>query len=168
MGKGAFTKLDRREKGLAVVFLAALLTGLWLPTRLIVSTSDSLNHRVFFRIRYDMARIRVGDYLVFKQEQTPFVQARSQGDALFIKRVGCTTGDTLRRDDKGHFFCGHTFLGQALAQDSKGRDLPQFLFNGPVPADAFFMLGSHSRSFDSKYFGFIHADEIIHKALPLW
>jgi type IV secretory pathway protease TraF len=59
-------------------------------------------------------------------------------------------------------------LGKALEQDSKGQTLPRFRYSGTVPAGSFFMVGANPRSFDSKYFGFIHVDEILYKALPLW
>jgi len=164
-----FPKLNTREKTISVVFLAALLTGLWLPTRIIVSTSDSLNHRIFFMTSHDIRKIKDGDYLVFKHTRSPYIrQGLSKNEGLFTKQVGCSPGEILRRDENNRFFCDQTLLGKALAQDSKGRDLPQFSFNGPVPENYFFMMGTHPRSFDSKYFGFIHADEIKYKALPLW
>jgi type IV secretory pathway protease TraF len=164
-----FQKLNTREKTIAVVFLAALLTGLWLPTRIIVSTSDSLDHRIFFMVGHDREQIKDGDYLVFRQDGSPFIrQDLGNNEHLFTKQVGCSPGERLRRDVYSRFFCERTPLGKALTQDSKGRDLPQFSFNGPVPENHFFMVGTHPRSFDSKYFGFIHADEITYKALPLW
>jgi signal peptidase I len=154
---------------MAIVFLAALLVGLWLPTRIIISTSASLDHRVFFMTSQDTKRIKDGDYLVFRHHDTAFVHpGLYQDDQLFIKKVGCSAGETLRRNENNHFFCGQKFIGKALTRDSKGRDLLQFTFNGEVPENNYFMVGSNPRSFDSKYFGFIHADEIIHKALPLW
>lgn len=30
------------------------------------------------------------------------------------------------------------------------------------------MVGTHPRSYDSKYYGFIDVHEISHQALPLW
>lgn len=164
-----FRKPNTREMSVAIVTLAALLTGLSLPTRLIVSTSPSLDHRLFFRTSHHHQEIRDGDYLVFRHPDSTFVRPGLHGqNQLFIKQVGCGPGETLRRDKSDLFYCGQTLLGKALSQDSKGRNLPQFIFNGEVPDSSFFMLGSHPRSFDSRYFGFIHADEIASKALPLW
>ncbi len=164
-----FQKLNTREKTIALVFLAALLTGLWLPTRIIVSTSESLDHRIFFMVDHDIEKIKDGDYLVFKHAHSTFIRPGiKRKEHLFTKQVGCSPGERLKRDENSQFFCEQTFLGNALTQDSKGRDLPHFSFNGPVPENNFFMVGTHPRSFDSKYFGFIHADEIKYKALPLW
>jgi len=164
-----FQRLNNREKTIAVIFLAALLTGLWLPTRIIVSTSESLDHRIFFMVGHHIEKIKDGDYLVFRHAHSAFIRpGLSRKGHLFTKQVGCSPGEKLRRDEYSWFFCDRKLLGKALAQDSKGRDLPQFKFDGPVPENNFFMVGTHPRSFDSKYFGFIHADEIKYKALPLW
>lgn len=167
--KRVFRKLTRRETSIAIVFFAALLLGLWLPTRIIVSTSASLEHRVFFMTTPNITRIRNGDYLVFNHDDTAYVRpGLHRHDQRYIKKVGCSPGQTLKKEDNNKFLCEETVIGEALQQDSRGRDLPQFSFSGEVPDNNYFMVGAHPRSFDSKYFGFIHADEIIHTALPLW
>jgi len=155
---------------IALVVLAALLVGLWLPSRIIISTSASLDHRIFFLTK-SKGKIKTGDYLVFRHKikMKPFVQhgLNEENDRL-IKRIGCSPGETLARDADKRFFCGQILLGKTLERDSKGHNLPQFTFTGPVPDNSFFMIGVNPRSFDSRYFGFIHADEILYKALPLW
>jgi len=162
-----FRKLSSREKTIALVILAALLVGAWLPARIIVSTSSSLQHRVFFLVPAN--RIRVGDYLVFRHRDMDFVkQGLSKDNDRLIKKVGCGPGQILTSDADRLFSCNKRRVGLALNKDSQGRPLPQFEFNGPVPDDNFFMIGSNPRSFDSRYFGFVHADDILYKALPLW
>jgi len=166
--KKMFRKLSSREKTIALVILAALLVGAWLPARIIVSTSQSLEHRVFFLVPVNTKKIRTGDYLVFTHKDTRFVNKglNKENDRL-IKKIGCCPGQTLTRDSN-LFSCNKKELGKALDKDRQGRALPQFEFSGPVPEDNFFMIGSNPRSFDSRYFGFIHADDILYKALPLW
>jgi len=161
-------RLSRWEQTVVIVFLAFLLVGAWMPGRFTVATSGSLDHRVFFLLPAP-AKVELGDYLVFRHRDLSQVQSglRSDHDQM-IKKVGCLPGDYLIRDDANSFFCNGRLLGQALEADSKGRPLPQFSFNGPVPADKLFMIGTHPRSYDSKYFGYIDAHEILHKALPLW
>ena len=165
-----FQKLNNQEMSIALVIMAALLVGLSLPSQIIVSTSASLNHRIFFLTKAG-GKIKTGDYLVFrhKSENKTFVKhgLNKENDRL-IKKVGCSPCETLTRDTDNRFFCGKMHLGKALTKDSEGRNLPQFNFIGPVPDNNYFMVGSNPRSFDSKYFGFIHADEILYKALPLW
>jgi len=164
-----FQKLSSREETIALVILAALLVGAWLPARIIVSTSHSLQHRVFFLVPVHIKKIKPGDYLVFSHDDTSFVNRglNPENDRL-IKRVGCSPGQVLTRNADRLFSCNKKELGKAMDKDSQGRVLSQFEFSGLVPEDNFFMIGSNPRSFDSRYFGFVHADDILYKALPLW
>ncbi len=162
---------DGRQTGVVIVLLAALLVGLWLPGRIIVSTSGSLERRVFFLVPVRRNNIVRGDYLVFRKTgpEVRFLRrgSRPNNDTL-IKRVGCVPGDRLTRNSQGEYLCGQRVLGRPLERDSQGRQLPQFRFAGIVPEDSYFMVGDDPRSFDSRYFGFIHGHEFLCQALPLW
>ena len=161
-------RVNRREQAVAIVFLAFILAGSWLPGRMTVATSGSLDHRVFFLLPAPAKR-ESGDYLVFRHQGLSQMQQGLRGDHdQMIKKVGCLPGDQLTINEANHFFCNGRSLGQALETDSKGRPLPIFSFNGPVPADKLFLVGTHPRSYDSKYYGFIDVHEISHQALPLW
>ena len=168
--KRQFRKLSAREKGVVIVMLAALLVGLWLPERIIVSTSPSLIHRVFFLIPMS-GRITGGDYLVFKAKEgeTSFIRkGLNENNDVLIKRVGCTPGELLTRNKNRAWLCERENLGVPLETDSRGRILPHFQFAGIVSEDSYFMVGDDPRSFDSRYFGFIHGDDVLYQALPLW
>jgi len=177
-GKSIFSRVKKRlsdislspyEKSLALAFLAALLLGLWLPQYIAVATSPSLEHRVFFLVHAKTGSIETGTYLVVKQRDTSFIkQGLNKETDNLMKQVGCSPGQSLTKDVEGQFFCDDRFLGKALITESHGDSLPQFNYSGTVPDDSYFLVGSHPRSFDSKYFGFIHSDDIIHKAVPLW
>ncbi|WP_306549135.1 S26 family signal peptidase [Desulfobulbus sp.] len=161
-------RLNLREQAVAIVFLAFILAGAWLPGRVTVATSGSLDHRLFFLLPTP-AKVELGDYLVFRHRDLSQVQLGLRADHdQMIKKVGCLPGEEMTLDAANHFFCNGRLLGQALEADSKGRPLPLFSFNGPVPADKLFMVGTHPRSYDSKYYGFIDVHEISHQALPLW
>ena len=167
---------SRTEKQLALLVLAAVLLGTALPGRIIVAVSPSLSHRVFFRVPVP-GKIEDGDYLVFRHRDPTMLRFLAKGvnreNDLLVKKVGCGPGDLLVRERDG-FHCSDpvsgedVFLGRPLQTDSKGRTLPRFDFRGIVPQDSYFMVGSNPRSFDSRYFGFIHGDEILYKALPIW
>ena len=164
-----FKLLNRKEATLVLIGLTFLLLGLWLPQRMSVSISPSLNHRIFFLSPLsDTNRIKTGDYLVFRRKD---LLHREKGlnkeNDQFIKMVGCRPGEQLTTF-AGSFSCQGVFLGMALTKDGKGNTLPQFSFCGAVPPDKFFMIGQHPRSYDSRYFGFIDAHDLLHKALPLW
>ena len=161
-------RLNRWEQTVTIVFLAFLLVGSWLPGRITVATSGSLDHRVFFLLPAP-AKVELGYYLVFRRQHLSQVQQGLRADHdQMIKKVGCLPGEQLTMDEANYFFCNGRLLGQALEADSKGRPLPLFSFNGTVPAGKLFMIGTHPRSYDSKYYGFIDVHEISHQALPLW
>ena len=106
---------------------------------------------------------------MFRHKDTSFVhKGLDPENDRMIKKVGCRPGDILSTDIERNYFCDQRLLGVALQTDSKGRSLPLFQFSGPVPEDNYFMVGTNPRSFDSKYFGFVHADDILYKALPIW
>ena len=158
----------RYERTVALVVLASCLLGAWLPGQLTVATSASLDHRVFL-LRPVPKRIENGDYLVFRHRDLAQVrQGLGANRERMIKRVGCRPGEWLHVDAEHRFSCDGRPLGQALATDSQGRPLPRFTHNGPVPEGQLFLVGTHPRSYDSRYFGFVHAREILHQALPLW
>ena len=161
-------RLNRREQVMTLVVLASCLLGAWLPGQITVATSASLDHRVFL-LRPVPAQIETGDYLVFRHRDLAQVrQGLGANRERMIKRVGCRPGEWLQRDAEHRFTCDGRPLGQALATDSLGQPLPRFTHNGPVPAGQLFLVGTHHRSYDSRYFGFVDAHEILHQALPLW
>ena len=161
-------RLNRRERVVALIVLASCLLGSWLPGQITVATSASLDHRVFL-LRPVPEQIETGDYLVFRHRDLNQVrQGLGTNRERMIKRVGCRPGEWLRVDAELRFSCDGSPLGQALTNDSQGRPLPRFTHNGPVPTGQLFLVGTHPRSYDSRYFGFVDAREILHQALPLW
>lgn len=169
MFSNPFTRLTRKEIGTMV--LVPLICGairLWLPGRLNVVVSDSLAHRIFI-LSEPSAKIETGNYLVFKYDDLSFMDPKKMSKSnLLTKEVSCAPGATLAVDVDRRFSCNGKPLGQALKTDSQGNILPQFVFNGIIPQDSYFMTGSDVRSFDSKYFGFINKNEILYKAYPIW
>lgn len=144
----------------AALLATALATGLWLPGRISVTSTPSLGYRVFFLTRARPPFVQ-GDYLLFRKHLD---HATSD---LLMKMVGCGPGEQLTVTGS-EYFCDKRFLGRALELDSKRKQLQQFIFNGVIPADRLFMIGRHERSYDSRYFGFIHAESVLNKAYPLW
>lgn len=93
-----------------------------------------------------------GDYV---NVEVPGAWIRKDKDRVLLsKRVACVEGEVLRFDNGVHF-CGDEALGQVLEQASDGTELSPFKWNGPVPAGKAYIVGTHERSFDSRYFGFV-------------
>jgi len=151
-----------------IVITAALVVGLWLPGHISVTLTPSLGYRVFFLIEPESPDFKEGDYLLFPKQlvYVPLQGNQPRTDKL-LKKVGCAAGHRLTVNNS-EYYCNENYLGRALIQDSQGKRLPQFIFNGLVPPGSLFMVGSHPRSYDSRYFGFIHADSVFKKAYPLW
>jgi len=152
----AIFNLSLKEKQILAVLLPGLLLGLILPSRLTVTTTPSVSHRVFFLAAPPERGIERGDYLVFDHD----------GKRL-LKQVGCGPGDFLTAQG-GMYTCNGHSMGRALAADSQGHSLSRFNFRGIIPHDLYFMLGQHERSLDSRYFGLINAPAFTHKAYPIW
>ena len=162
-----FKKLDSSEKATAIVVIAAFLVGSWLPARIIVATSASLQQRIFFLVP-NIKDVKTGDYVVFRHKDSHIYKGLSKNNDHIIKIIGCSPGEILSNNKNNQFFCNRVLLGTALRKDSKGHRLPQFDYSGPVPENSYFMVGTNPRSYDSKYFGFISGDDFLYKAIPIW
>ena len=143
----------------------AIVFGIWLPGHISVTLTKSLKHRIFF-LQDSWNTIEQGDYVMFRH-LTPWTDKNPTAPTLIIKIVGCAPGQHLSVNASKEYFCNGQPLGTAIDQDSLGNKLPQFHFNGVIPPGKLFVIGQHKRSYDSKYYGFIDADKITRKAIPL-
>ena len=83
----------------------------------------------------------------------------------FAKYVKCEEGDLLE-NKSGKFYCNGEFIGGALPKDSKGNPVQDFKWNGIIPKDSFFVMGTHTYSFDSRYWGFVTKKDV--KGVVVW
>jgi len=83
----------------------------------------------------------------------------------FIKKIVCQEGDILTEDKYHQFKCNNHILGTAMSTDSKGRKVQAFQFNGKIPTNKYFVMGSAYNSYDSRYWGFVDKKDIIGVAL---
>lgn len=134
-----------------VLFISTLiLTGTMVPGRLVVATSDSIEHRVFFKQdRFNPDEIRKGSYVLLELH-TDVVPDCSPCD--ISKRVSCIEGDMLsiRGDD---YFCNNELIGTAKKLSKKGESTNPYKASGRIGKGEIFLTGSHRDSYDSKYFG---------------
>lgn len=85
----------------------------------------------------------------------------------FIKSAKCFPGDTLKTNTNYEYFCNGKNIGKAYLEDSNGKKLDHFIFNGIIPQNKYFVTGTHPKSWDSKYWGFVNKKRIIATAKGL-
>lgn len=72
-----------------------------------------------------------------------------------------------RVDEYGQYYCNN-LIGRANKVDGNNKEIENFKFNGIIPKDKIFVVGTHALSHDSKYFGFVDKSQIIRKFTPLF
>ena len=104
-----------------------------------------------------------GDYVDVVMRQ-PLIDPHKP--VTLTKRVVCTPGELLVFRDGAHY-CNGEALGKVVAKTLRGERLAPFVWDGPVPPGKLFLAGSHPRSFDSRYFGFVDQSRV-RKIWPLF
>lgn len=112
-----------------------------------------------------------GDLIVFRTDNrtSPYYQRGTR----FIKVVHGVPGDRVVIDDSGkvqingknyHF---ETALETKVA-DLLGRKLGDCAVNYVIPEGRYFAMGTLPDSYDSRYWGMVHPDQIMGKGLAVW
>jgi type IV secretory pathway protease TraF len=114
----------------------------------LLAHGESVPFTVFWRIA---SRIQRGDYVTFPMSH-PII---GPGTANLTTQVVCDEGDRHAYHDDA-FWCNGERHGGYISRTWDDKPLTPFQFDGPVPPGEMFVMGSHPRSFDSRYFGFVH------------
>lgn len=151
----------------AVFWTAGLAADTW---KLAIDKSE---HACLDPYRYFLLTMRsgapeIGSVATFRTQNIPLYA----DDNLFTKRVIAGPGAKVRVDSYGVSVDGAEFLftDQALTALRKaGVQIPfgssdEFV----LEADEFFMAGTNPLSYDSRYYGPIHASQFVAQARPLW
>ncbi|MBI5642621.1 MAG: S26 family signal peptidase [Deltaproteobacteria bacterium] len=144
-----------------MVAVAGGLIAWFIESHLLFTLTPSLSHRVYFMGNSKEAE--KNDYVVFSLKGNRFVK---DNDKL-LKRVSCAEGDILKTAGK-EYFCNGLYLGAVKDFSLKGDRLENFIYDGVIGRRLLFVTGDHKDSYDSRYFGFIHKDQVMAKAYPLW
>ena len=146
------------------VFALAFLWLLffWLsPVKVVYTMDFSLPYKwwlwseIFFKVQK-------GDYVEF----VPPVENEYTKGKILVKRVVCMPKETLSAVGFD-YYCGGEYLGMARTQDSKGRAVIPFKYEGEIPNGCYFVMGLVEKSYDSRYFGFVCNKHIRAKLFPL-
>lgn len=143
-----------------IVLLALVAFIYWIEPRVGRQTTESVPFHQYLIVD---GKARKGDYVdVVRLE--PLINPREP--VTLTKQVVCTSGEELTYRESQHFCAGKP-LGKVLAKTLKGEPLTPFVWQGPIPPGKVFLAGSHVRSFDSRYFGFVDESEV-RKIWPLF
>ncbi|MHB1664234.1 MAG: S26 family signal peptidase [bacterium] len=122
----------------------------------------------YFYVNRLNKNIPAGAFFVFKFKGTSLYPKGS----LFVKYMRCVPGDklkTVKINNHYRYYCNGKYLGYGrnYSEHGKGFKLPHFIFNGIIPKDRYFAMGTAWDSYDSRYWGFVRKKEIIGIAYPL-
>lgn len=104
---------------------------------------------------------KTGDLIAFYIDKDSIYWSKK---VLISKYIKCKEGDLLEVKGK-EYFCNGAFLGKARDVDSFYRPLQAFNFNGNIPANNYFVMGTDEKSWDSRYFGFVKLEKIALKGV---
>jgi len=142
-----------------------IIASLSLPTSFVmehlnITMSKSVDHRIFW---LSQESVQKNDYIVFNLSNALL----EKPPVKITKKIVCISGEYLKIEHN-KVFCNNSFLGVQKHYTHDGRTLPLFKFNGKIPADNLFVMGTHKDSFDSRYWGFVDLNQTqIQKAVAL-
>jgi conjugal transfer pilin signal peptidase TrbI len=137
----------------AASIFACICAAQLLFTEILIPATHSISPLVLLKTgKMDVAR---NDYVLFERDDDYL----PEGEHHLVKRLGCMPGQKLMRRNL-QFFCDDQVIAQAVAQDSNGKKLPLFDFDGVIPTGKAFAVGDTKDSYDSRYWGFIDLDKV--------
>ena len=137
------------------------------PTGAMAPAVSAGDHLLMEGISYLMRDVRRGDIVVFKTDGIPEMAPQRAG-TIYIKRVAGLPGDTLRISG-GKLYVNESHLplknasGEIHYANLTGsRMLTSADDTVAVPEGYYFVLGDNStNSYDSRYWGFVPAENIL-------
>ncbi len=169
---------NRDKTAKCLMLLSAFFFGLLIPGRFSVTTTPSLIHRIYLISRIsDSREIKKGSYVLFSTGNTQESDRQARGvinramvdqkhrgrhtatDTPVMKIARCVPGDNLKVSDR-LYYCNGEYLGRAKEYSLKGEKVDNFVYDGVVPSGKIFVMGEHKDSLDSRYFGFIEANDV--------
>ncbi|OPY85424.1 MAG: Peptidase S26 [Smithella sp. PtaU1.Bin162] len=159
-----------------ILVILILIAGAAIPNYFAVTTTASLNKRIFFINKgKQLKKLKTGDYVMFsllrskRENDLPAKLVRmieDDGEELQIKRIGCSAGEEIKNIGN-KYYCKNELIAMAKDYSLGGERLKKFEYSGKIPEGDMFLVGDHIDSYDSRYFGFIKAKDIIVIVYPL-
>ena len=112
---------------------------------------------------YCGSQVHRGDVVAFALPQPAWHYAHLRGesiDVLLLKHVLAVGGDFVSTYD-GQLRVNSELVGPVASVDSAARPLPHWSAARVLAGDELIVGSTHDRSFDSRYFGPIHTDQVL-------
>lgn len=143
---------------IVAVSIVAIFIGLKATDiKFVIPESESVNGSLFLLQDKNITN----DYVVFAYNKIDYKNYHR--GKLFIKRIGCDSGQHLLIQDYKVVCDGRT-IATIFQKNEEGEVLPNYSYDGIILNNQFFALGEHLKSFDSRYFGPVDKKQIIYSA----
>lgn len=143
---------------IVAVSIVAIFIGLKATDiKFVIPESESVNGSLFLLQDKNITN----DYVVFEYNKIDYKNYHR--GKLFIKRIGCDSGQHLLIQDYKVVCDGRT-IATIFKKNEEGEVLPNYSYDGIILNNQFFALGEHLKSFDSRYFGPVDKKQIIYSA----
>jgi len=136
---------------LVLVALFVLISAVM--SRFVIAKGESVPYTLFFS--FPGERPALGDY-VRVQVFSPIL---SNEPSLLTKQITCDSGQSIVLTG-GVFECDGQPLCSFVTKTRDGRPLQPWLAAGEIPEGLAFIMGSHERSFDSRYLGLVEKKDM--------
>src|SRR5256884_7582802 len=145
-------------------YLPLLFVYLWALDHIGVNWTPSLPYHVVYIEKH--VPVGRGDLIVFRFEGGEI--ANHFKGQRFFKRIAGVAGDEITLQGRNIFING-THAGFARSTTLDGKTL-EAIEPGVIPADRFYVQGTHEMSFDSRYRvnGLVRREQIIGKATVIF
>lgn len=154
---------------IVIVLVLFIITGIsikLLGGTIHISPTNSLKNDVFLTFKTDTSDLKLDDTVTFVyMSKSKYNQI--EGKSLLIKHIKCVEGQILSVRSRD-YFCDENYLGTILQYDGNNVRVNGFKYDGVIPKDKFFVMGDDKKSFDSRFYGFIDARDIVGKSYAIF
>jgi len=148
---------------LAFVIITFVAQSFWIPTGSMKPNLEIKDRIIAYKLFFELENVDRGDIIVFKFPLNP--------KENFVKRAIGLPDDEVAIRDKKVYINGERLSEPYVVHADSAKGVPVRDEYGPitVPADSLFMLGDN-RDFsdDSRFWGFVPAENIIGQAFLLY
>jgi type IV secretory pathway protease TraF len=122
--------------------------------RVVLAHGESVPYTVFWKLPRSVPV--KGDYVMLELSHPIF----GPHPAKVTKQLVCDSGERLQRKGEA-FYCNDAWLGGFITRTGDDQPITPFAYDGQIPEGQAFIMGSHPRSYDSRYFGLVDKSRLV-------